>query len=252
MGKRLVELARQDPELQLAAALTVPTDPRLGEPALPGADDVPLTDRCRVPFDLLIDFSLPDGTMQWMQSCEHGGAAFLSGTTGLSESQRGAVRSAGRRIPVLWSSNFSLGVHLLGRLAAEAVRELGPNFDVEIIETHHNRKLDAPSGTAGQLAHTVAQARGREVVADFVHGRFGEAGPRPRREIGIHSVRLGDEIGRHEIHFGGQGETLVLQHTVRSRDTFARGAIQAAKWLVHQEPGFYTMDDFVGSRRTGL
>lgn len=250
MGSRLVEMAHKDPELDLVATLIAPSDPRLGEPAIAGGDRPRLAADTDATFDVLIDFSLPDGTMQWLPRCLEAGSALVSGTTGLSDSQIAALRTAGRKVPVLWTSNFSVGINLMQRLAASAVRELGPDFDIEIVEVHHNRKVDAPSGTAWSLAKALADARGRNVESDFVLGRRGQAGPRPRREIGIHAVRLGDEVGRHEIHFGGPGETLVLQHTVHSRDTFARGALLAAKWIVNQEPGFYTMQDVLGAGRT--
>jgi 4-hydroxy-tetrahydrodipicolinate reductase len=247
MGGRLVGIAHQDPDVEVVAALTVSSDPRVGEQVITGGAGPLLSADTDAAFDVMIDFSLPDGTMQWLPRCVESGSALVSGTTGFSDAQMAAVRAASCRIPILWASNFSVGINLVQKLAATAVGELGPDFDIEIVETHHNRKIDAPSGTAWTLANALADARGRNVESDYVVGRRGEAGPRPKREIGIHAVRLGDEVGRHEVHFGGPGETLVLQHTVRSRDTFARGALLAAKWIADKQPGFYSMQDVLGS-----
>ncbi len=245
MGTRVVQLAREDNNFSIVAALTVASDPRLGQAIAPGRGDVVLTADATAKFDVLIDFSLPDGTMHWLARCVECNAAMVSGTTGLSPAQQAAVRAAGRRVPILWAANFSVGIGLMAQHAAELARKLGPDFDIEIVETHHNRKLDAPSGTALSLAEAIAEATGRDLTAELVHGRHGQVGPRPKRQIGMHAIRLGDEFGQHEIHFGGPGETLVLQHRVHSRDTFARGALLAAKWIVDRAPGFYTMNEVV-------
>lgn len=250
MGSRVIELARTDPDFEIVAALTVSSDPRLGQPAVADRHDLTLAADTRAEFDVLIDFSLPDGLMHWLPRCVESGAALVSGTTGLSEAEQAALRAAGRRIPALWAANFSVGINLLMDLASLVAQELGADFDVEIVETHHNRKVDAPSGTALSLARAIAETTGGDFDAEVVYGRRGQAGPRPKHQIGIHAVRLGDELGRHEIHFGGPGETLVLRHTVHSRDPFARGALLAAKWIAGQQPGFYTMREVVAPARS--
>ena len=250
MGSRLIEIAHRDAEFDIVAALTLSSDPRLGKPAILDDPDLLLAANTDADFDVLIDFSLPEGTMQWLPRCVESRSAMVTGTTGLSDAQQAALRAAGRRIPVLWAPNFSIGINLLMRLAGSVARELGDDFNAEIVETHHNRKIDAPSGTALSLAKAIAEATGRDYESEVVHGRHGQAGPRPQHEIGIHAVRLGDEVGRHEIHFGGPGETLVLQHNVYSRDPFARGALLAARWIVRQQPGFYSMQDVVTLARS--
>ncbi len=247
MGAQFIEMALSDRELELVAALTVASDPRLGQTAVPGNTSLLLAADTDAGFDVLVDFSLPAGTMQWLPRCVESKAAMVSGTTGLSKAEQAALRAAGRKIPVLWASNFSVGINLLMSQAAKIARELGLDFDIEIVETHHNRKVDAPSGTALALARAIAEATGRDLDSEAVYGRQGQAGPRPKHQIGIHAVRLGDELGSHEIHFGGPGETLVLRHAVHSRQTFACGALLAAKWIAGREPGVYTMQDVIAS-----
>ena len=246
-GSRVVELAARHAEFQIAAALVADSDPRLGQPAMAGDSQLVLAADTNDPFDVLVDFSTPAGAVQWCQRCFQAGAAFVSGTTGLSDDQQFLLHVAAEKIPVLQASNFSVGINLLSRLVGPIARELGGDFDIEIIETHHNRKVDAPSGTALSLAKAVTDATGRNLDTDVVHGRTGQAGPRPKGQIGIHAVRLGDEVGRHEIHFAAPGETITLGHAVRSRDTFARGALIAARWITAQKPGLYSMQDVIAS-----
>ncbi len=247
-GSRVLELAHQAPDFEVVGALVARDDSRLGQPAF--ADDTGLTLEAgtNTAFDVLIDFSLPDGTVQWCQRAYESGAAFVSGTTGLSDEQRFLLHLAAERTPVVWAANFSIGINLLLRMVGPVARELGEDFDIEVVETHHNQKIDAPSGTALSLGQAMADATGRDFDSDVVYGRSGTPGPRPRRQIGIHAIRLADEVGRHEVHFAGSGETLVLQHAARSRDAFARGALTAARWAVRQKPGLYSMQDVITAR----
>ncbi|HUU83871.1 MAG TPA: 4-hydroxy-tetrahydrodipicolinate reductase [Phycisphaerae bacterium] len=248
-GSRVVQWAARHPEFKLVAALAAESDPRMGQPAVPDDPTVLLADDTDAAYDVLIDFSTPAGTVQWCGRTFQAGAAFVSGTTGLSDEQQLVLHVAAEKVPVLWAANFSVGINLLLRTVGPVARELGADFDVEIVEAHHTRKVDAPSGTALALGKTIAEATGRSLEADAIHGRSGSVGPRPKGQIGFHALRLGDEVGRHEIHFGGPGETLVLQHTVRSRDTFARGALVAAHWLVRQKPALYSMQDMLAAAK---
>ncbi|MFQ5491874.1 MAG: 4-hydroxy-tetrahydrodipicolinate reductase [Phycisphaerae bacterium] len=250
MGMRLMDVCASDPEVEVVAALAHPSDPRIGQPAPCGGCPLILSAETDTAFDALIDFSRPEGTLHWLEHCARAGLAMVSGTTGLTHDQMTALRVAGRRIPVLWSANFSLGMNLLMRLAPQVALELGRRFNVEIVETHHNHKVDAPSGTALELADAVTKATGGNLERDAVYGRHGQLGPRSKREIGIHAIRLGDQAGRHEVHFGGPSETVVLTHVVHSRDTFAHGAVRAVKWLSRQQPGWYTMADVLESAPT--
>jgi 4-hydroxy-tetrahydrodipicolinate reductase len=167
-------------------------------------------------------------------------------TTGFSQKQLAEIKSRARRTPILLSANTSLGVNVLVSLLDKAAKMLGEDYDVEIVEAHHRFKKDAPSGTALVLASAVAQALGRDVHKVGVSGRKGLVGQRPKKEIALLSVRAGDIVGEHTVIFGGIGERLEFIHRAHSRDTFARGAIRAAQWLVKQKPGLYGMQDVLG------
>jgi 4-hydroxy-tetrahydrodipicolinate reductase len=165
----------------------------------------------------------------------------VSGTTGLGDDERGALEKASKRVAVLWEPNMSVGVHVLGRLVSQAVSALG-DWDVEIAETHHRAKLDAPSGTALRLAEIVQRARA--APAHFVYGRRGKSAPRGGAgEIGIVALRGGDIVGDHTVHLMGGGERIELTHRATSRDVFAHGALRAAGWIVARPPGMYAMKD---------
>jgi 4-hydroxy-tetrahydrodipicolinate reductase len=158
------------------------------------------------------------------------------------------MRRAATVFPIVLAPNFSVGVNALFFLARKTAELLEDGFDVEIIETHHRLKRDAPSGTAKRLGEIVTAARGW-TGGDVVHGREGMVGARPAQQIGMHSVRAGDVIGEHTVVFAGAGERLELTHKASSRETFAVGALRAARWIVHREPGLYTMEDVLGLDR---
>jgi 4-hydroxy-tetrahydrodipicolinate reductase len=193
--------------------------------------------------DVIIDFSSPGATLALAPIAASAGCAIVSGTTGLSEESRDALRRAAARVAVLWEPNMSLGVHVLSRLVERAVLALN-EWDVEIVETHHKAKIDAPSGTALRLAEVVERARSR--ATRVAHGRQGRVGPRPDQEIGMHALRGGDVIGDHVVHLLGGGERLELTHRATSRDVFAHGALRAARWLAGRGPGEYALSDVLG------
>ena len=195
---------------------------------------------------MVIDFSAPDVTLAMTPIAAAAGTAIVSGTTGLAEAIRAALGDASVRVPVLWEPNMSLGVHILSRLVAQAVQAL-PDWDIELVETHHGAKVDAPSGTALRLADDSAQ-KARTAATRLVHGREGRPGARAKAEIGMHALRGGDIIGDHTVHLMGGGERLELTHRATSRDVFAHGAIRAARWLAGKAPGRYGLDDVLGSR----
>jgi 4-hydroxy-tetrahydrodipicolinate reductase len=170
------------------------------------------------------------------------------GTTGHDEAARARICDAARRIPIVMAANFSVGVDVLRRALGDVVRRLGADFDIEIVETHHRLKVDAPSGTALLLAREIEQARSRAAGRNvkFVHGREGAAGPRKADEVGIHAVRMGEIVGQHEVYLSGPGETIMLKHTAHSRDTFAAGALRAAAWIVGKPVGEYSLSDVLG------
>lgn len=193
--------------------------------------------------DVVIDFSRAAALPALLQLAMRARVAVVSGTTRLDGTCERLLDEASRVVPVLWSPNTSVGVHVLAEIAAVAARKLGPGFDVEIVETHHRAKVDAPSGTAVRLAGALKEALGE--LTD-VHGREGDVGPRKDREIGVFAVRGGDVIGDHTVHLLGPGERLELTHRATSRDLFARGALRAARFLAGKPPGRYGMSDVIG------
>jgi 4-hydroxy-tetrahydrodipicolinate reductase len=177
------------------------------------------------------------------------------GTTGLSAADRGELGAAARQIPIVFTPNMSVGVNMLLKLVADAARVLGPAYDIEIVETHHRVKRDAPSGTALRLAEALAEATGRDLGATARYDRHGDIGPRTNEEIGIQTLRGGDVIGDHTVHFLGIGDRVEITHRATSRDTFAIGAVRAALWVAgggangsgqRREPGVYDMRAVLG------
>lgn len=204
------------------------------------AADVAALDAAAPGADVVVDFSAPGALPHLEAYVRRTGTALVSGTTGLSEAELARVRSLGEVAPVVWSGNYSLGVAVLRRVAAEAARALG-GWDAEIVETHHRRKADAPSGTALMLRDAVDPDHRCEVVC----GREGVVGPRGAREIGIHSVRGGTVAGTHELHLFGDDEELVLTHRASSRRIFVEGALAAARRVARMPAGFYDFDQLV-------
>ncbi len=250
MGQRLVALAREDPELALVAALDAPAHPHqgkdAGELAGVGKIGVPLT--AEIPLqqrvDAVIDFSMPEGTMTVLRTCLARRLPLVVATTGHTAAQKAEIEEAAHEIALLFAPNMSLVVNVLfelTRITGEALK--GKGFDVEIIERHHRFKKDSPSGTALHFARIVQQAMGQ---SEFRHGREGLVGERPPHEIGIHAVRAGDNVGEHTILFSALGETLELVHKGYSRDSYARGALLAAKFLANKPAGRYSMKDVLG------
>jgi 4-hydroxy-tetrahydrodipicolinate reductase len=193
--------------------------------------------------DVAIDFSHADAATSICEVAIKSKTRLVIGTTGHSAKQRDDIVAASKQIPVVLASNFSVGVNALFALTENAAKILGDDFDLEIVETHHRMKKDAPSGTAKTLAEILQRARQTRILR---HGREGIVGERGKSEIGIHSVRGGDVVGDHTVIFAGQGERLELTHRASSRETFARGAIRAARWVIGKSPGLYDMRDMLG------
>src|SRR5262245_29379468 len=250
MGQRLIHLAQEDKELVLGAALEFPGHPRLGQDAGEvaglGKLGVPLSAELapNVVLNVVLDFSVPDGTMHVLQTCAQRRIPLVVATTGHSASQKEQIEAAAHETALLMSPNMSLSVSVLFRLVRQAAKLLkGKDFDVEIVERHHRYKKDSPSGTALHFARIVQEEMGQTEVR---HGREGLVGERPRHEIGMHAIRVGDNVGEHTIIFSALGETLELVHHAHSRDSYARGALLAAKFLADRPPGRYTMNDVLG------
>jgi 4-hydroxy-tetrahydrodipicolinate reductase len=197
---------------------------------------------------VIIDFSTPAGTLATARAAQPLGLAQVIGTTGLKPGEVAELREMAQTRPILLAPNMSVGLNVLLRLVAEAVRLLGPAYDVEILEAHHRMKVDAPSGTALALGRAAAQARGVELETVGVMASQGQVGPRTDAEIGLQAVRAGDIVGEHTVFLAGPGERLELIHRCHSRSTLAQGAIRAALWLAGQGPGWYDLRDVLGLR----
>jgi len=247
MGRRLLALCAADEQLELAAAVERDGHPMVGQPVAQVAPDVEdelqIVSSLPPGVEVAVDFSTPEGTVALLSAASEAKTALVVGTTGLDARATQAVRDAADTIPVLWAPNMSMGVNLLLRVAAQVAQVLGDAYNVEIVDAHHNRKADAPSGTALALARVIAEALGRDPDADLAYGRHGRTGPRKKEEIGVHALRMGGVVGEHTIHFASDAERIELTHRVQNRDVFAAGALRAAKWVHDREPGLYTMQN---------
>jgi len=244
MGRTLIEGVLADRELTLAVALEAPGAAAIGQAA--GALRITADLAALAAADVLVDFTRPEGTLAHLEACLKQNRRMVIGTTGFSEAQSARIAEAARRIPIVLSPNFAIGVNVVFRLAQTAARALGDAYDVEIVEAHHRHKADAPSGTALKLGELVAQALGRDLGKVATHGRHGDTGERPARAIGFHAIRGGEIIGEHTVLFAGPGERVEVTVRSQSRTTYASGAIRAAKWLAGQGPGLYDMFDVLG------
>jgi len=250
MGRRIAALAIESEQFDIVAAVEAPGHADLGRDvgdlAGTGPFGVRLTDSLGDDRpDVLIDFSLPEGTMRILPACRAMGIGMVIGTTGFTESQRAEIADAGGRIAIVQAANMSVGVNLLLKVVAQVAAALGPEYDIEISETHHRFKKDAPSGTAIALARSICAATGRDYGETAVFGRGGQQ-PRKPGEIGLHALRVGDTVGEHAVSFGNLGETITIAHSAHTRDTFVRGALRAAQWLAGKPAGMYTMQSVLG------
>jgi len=251
MGNRIIALISHDSELELTAAVEVPSCPLIGtdagEIAGVGRLDVPISDSFNGKIGVIIDFSSPEALSKSLDEARKRQIPLVIGTTGLKAEHSAAIEQAAAEIPVICAPNFSVGVNLLFKIAEQVAWALGEEYDAEIIEVHHRFKADAPSGTALGLAKAIAKARevNLEQVANY--GRHGRTGERPKDQIGIHAVRAGDVVGDHTVIFSCLGERIELIHRAHTRDAFAQGALRAAKFLVNERPpGKYTMAQVLG------
>lgn len=197
-------------------------------------------------FDVLVDFTRPEGTLAALEACVEGGRGMVIGTTGFSAEQQAAIEAAAQRIAIVKAGNFSLGVNLCLQLLEQASAALGDGFDVEVVEAHHKHKVDAPSGTALMMGEAVARGAGKSLAEHAVYERYGHTGARPRGAIGFSTVRGGDVVGDHTVMFLGDGERVEITHKASSRLNFAHGAVRAAQWLQGRAPGLYSMRDVIG------
>jgi 4-hydroxy-tetrahydrodipicolinate reductase len=246
MGRRVLALAAEDPSLRVVAAIGRPGGARLGADAGEVAGigrPIGVAISADLPAgaapSAAIDFSAPEATGRFLEVCRARAIPLVVATTGLSDSLRAEIERASASIPILVAANLSLGVALARRLVAEVARSLGPEADIEIVESHHRGKKDAPSGTALALARAAAEARGQDSARDLVFGRGPGSGPRRFGEIGVHALRLGDVVGEHVVSFAFGAERIEIGHKAHSRDVFAAGALRAARFVATAKPGLY-------------
>lgn len=250
MGKMLINLLNMDPEGTLHGALEIPSCPVLGKDAaenagIPKADVPIVSTRAELPgdADVMIDFTATAALQDNLDFAVSTNTAIVIGTTGIQPEHLAAIQEASKSVPVIWAPNYSVGIALLVKLSKMAASVLDSGFDVEIIEAHHRMKKDSPSGTARLLLNTMINSYNTN---DVIYGREGMVGERPKRQIGVHAIRGGDIVGDHTVLFAGIGERIELTHKASTRETFAFGAIRAAKYIVSAGKGLYTMEDVLG------
>lgn len=252
MGRRIFEMACAESDIEITGALDIPAlngtvltvGIECGRPlAITASSDA----RAQIAqSDVLIDFTAAAAAVGNVRAACDLGKPAVVGTTGLDDNQRGKLLEMSSKIAIVHAPNMSVGVNLLFKITAEVAAVLGLDYNVEIVEAHHNLKKDSPSGTAIRLAECAAAPLGLDYSTDTAHGREGIVGERPVREIGMHAVRGGDIVGEHTVSFIGRGERIELTHKAHNRDNFARGSLRAARFAVTAAPGLYDMQDVLG------
>jgi 4-hydroxy-tetrahydrodipicolinate reductase len=253
MGGRIICLAGQDQDLEVVGCFERNGHPMVGREAgqatgcgpiglkiSAGLSDV--IDRCEV----IIDFTHYEASLAHLEQAAEKGKAIVIGTTGFPPEAMQKVRELAARTRCIMAPNMSAGVNVMFKIVAEVAKVLGPGYDIEIVESHHRMKKDAPSGTAMKLAQVAAEAVGKDLDRVGRYERRGMIGERAPDEIGVQTLRGGDIVGEHTVMFAGIGERLEIIHRAHNRDNFVRGALRAAKWIVGQKPGLYDMQDVLG------
>ncbi|MDK2957809.1 MAG: 4-hydroxy-tetrahydrodipicolinate reductase [Desulfovibrionales bacterium] len=245
MGAAIISLVLADPGLNLSGVVERPGSEdgleRYGVPVATSLEALnPEAGGC-----VVVDFTAPEATVNTAQAAARLKVPVVMGTTGLTSAQVETLENAARETPLFWAPNMSVGINVLLRILPELVNMLGPDYDVEMVETHHKMKKDAPSGTALKLAQCLTKAKGWTMEQVNYH-REGIIGERPQEELGVQTLRGGDVVGDHTVFFFGPGERIEVTHRAHSRNTFAQGALRAAKWLAGQTPGkLYSMADML-------
>lgn len=253
MGQRIGYMVNGHAGLRYAAAFEAAGSPAIGrdpgEVGGWGRAGIAIVEGLAPVIDqgeVIIDFTFHQATMEFARLAAERKKAMVIGTTGLSPDNLAELRELSRNFPCVQAPNMAVGVNVLFKLAARTAAILGDEYDIEIVEAHHNKKKDAPSGTALKLAEMAASGVHRNLAEVGVYARHGMIGERSKKEIGVQTVRAGDIVGEHTIYFAGPGERIEITHRAHSRDNFAKGAVTAAAWVVHQPPGLYTMFDVLG------
>ncbi|WP_427834106.1 4-hydroxy-tetrahydrodipicolinate reductase [Actinobacillus pleuropneumoniae] len=249
MGRNLITAVQNAEGVELGAAFErkgsslVGAD--AGEVAGIGATGVKISDDLNqnTNFDVLIDFTRPEGTLEHIKFCVANGKKMVIGTTGFDDAGKQAIQAAAEQISIVFASNYSVGVNLVFKLLEKAAKVMGDYCDIEVIEAHHRHKVDAPSGTALSMGEHIAKTLGRDLKTHGVFAREGITGERKRDEIGFATIRAGDVVGEHSVWFADEGERVEIAHKASSRMTFANGAVRAAKWLNTKQNGLFDMTD---------
>ncbi len=227
MGQALIEAVKLNPNVSQGSILN-------------RGDDI---NRVLKDFDVLIDFTRPEATLNALSVCQSVGKAMVIGTTGFSDDALKIIDQASSDIPIVFAPNMSVGVNLTLKLLETTAKVIGTDSNIEIVEAHHRHKVDAPSGTALKMGEVIANALGRNLSECAVYGREGTEQPRDKQTIGFSSIRGGDVVGEHSVTFFMEGERVEITHKASSRMTYANGAVKACQWLTNQENGLYSMQD---------
>lgn len=253
MGLCLIKASALADKAELSAAVSRPESLAVGKDAgeLAGisAAGVKVVDNLASvvdQFDVLIDFTRPDASMEYIDICRQAGKKIVIGTTGYSDAQKVQIAEAAKEVAIVLAPNMSVGVNLSLKLLEMAAKVMGDYTDIEVIEAHHRHKIDAPSGTALRMGEVVAAALGRDLKDCAIYGREGNTGERDRKTIGFSTIRAGDIVGEHTVMFADEGERVEITHKATSRMTFANGAVRAAVWLKDKQTGLYDMQDVLG------
>ncbi len=251
MGCRLIEACKNEVNTNLSVAFEHPASNFIGndsgELAGIGHNDIAISNQLPTDdFDILIEFTTPEATLEHLAICRAANKRMVIGTTGFSTEQKQIIQQASQDIAIIFAPNMSVGVNLTFKLLEIAAQIMGDEVDIEVIEAHHRHKTDAPSGTALRMGEIVADALGRDLSECAVYGRQGTTGARERKTIGFETIRAGDIVGEHTVMFADIGERVEITHKASSRMTFANGAIRAAQWIMQQKTGVFDMQDVLG------
>ena len=253
MGRTLIEACQQAEGCQLTAAFERLDSSLIGSDAgeLAGIGELGVKvvgdiDSVVDQFDVMIDFTTVDSTLDHIETCKQNNKKLVIGTTGFSASEKQIIKDAANDIAIVFAPNMSVGVNLCLKLLQTAAAVMGDDADIEVIEAHHRHKVDAPSGTALRMGEVVAETLGRNLDECAVYGREGQTGARDPKTIGFETIRAGDIVGDHTVMFATEGERVEITHKASSRMTFAKGAVRAAKWLQEKDKGLFDMQDVLG------
>jgi 4-hydroxy-tetrahydrodipicolinate reductase len=252
MGLRIAALAFKDKSLEIAGAVESSGHADIGKNlgTIIGVENLIVDIASDLSSavkssDVIIDFTTPSATLSNLKVARDEKIPIVIGTTGITDEELKVIDSSSKKIPILFSSNMSVGVNLIFGIVPEAAIALGEDYDIEIVESHHNKKKDSPSGTAKTLLKKIAEAKGVQAEDVAIYGRMGNSGDRPKGQICVHAIRGGSIVGEHTVIFAGLDETIEITHRASSRDIFAKGAIKAAKYIADKSPGLYDMQDVI-------